>query len=59
MKLTIEDSRLHHECNKMPSEADIHLDFLTEKTWWFNPTKIGIGLGGIEIFYCPYCGVKL
>jgi len=53
------DRRQHHRCKKMPSEASIHLDFITEKQWWYNPTRQGIGLGGIEVFYCMYCGIKL
>lgn len=59
MKLEISDNRLHHRCKKMPLRASIHLDYLTEKQWWYNPSKQGIGLGGIEIFNCPYCGIKL
>ena len=59
LKLEIKDSRLHHKCEKMPHDSSIHLDFWDKKTWWYNPSKQGIGLGGIEIFYCMYCGIKL
>lgn len=57
--LEIKDSRLKHRCQKMPHESSIHLDFWNKTTWWYNKDKQGIGLGGTEIFYCMYCGIKL